>query len=144
MHDLDAQRLLKEISALHRKTQIFLNGQLDSIGLTAGQAPFLLITCEHGPVPQNRFCELLDMSRGTVAKMLARLEEDGYISRRASPEDARVVDVYPTEKAYAVRQTLMEHGVACVRQITANMSEVERMVFCQLMHKACESISGTG
>ena len=142
MHELDAQKLLKCISTLHRKTQIFLSEKLKDWEITGSQAPFLIITCENGPTPQNRYCELLDMSRGTVAKMLARLEEDGYVERRENPDDARVVDVFPTEKARAVYARLCENGRRCIERVTAGMSEIERMAVEKLLQQACTNICG--
>ena len=35
--------LLKLISLVHRKTQMYLNGRVEPLGLTSGQVPFLLI-----------------------------------------------------------------------------------------------------
>lgn len=140
MKDFDAQELIKCISALHRKTQVFLNASDAEIGITGSRAVFLIITCENGRVPQNRFCELLDMSRGTVAKMLARLEQEGYVERRGNPDDARGVDVYPTDRARALYPRLLESGAACAARLTAGMSEVERMAFCELLRRACRNM----
>lgn len=61
--------------------------------------PFLLIACETGGVPQNRFCALLDMDKSTVAKTLSRLEAQGYVRRRAVSGDGRAFDVLPTDRA---------------------------------------------
>lgn len=141
MQEIDQQELLKCISILQRKTQIFLNSFTDQMGITGSQAPFLICVCEGEGMTQNHLCNVLDMSRGTVAKMLAKLEEEGYVERRGNPDDARVVNVYPTERARALYSLLCRNGKACVERMTAGMSEVERMAFYELMRKACRNMS---
>ena len=69
--------VIKMVSTLQRKTQMYLNEQTRHLGLTGSQAPFILITCENGEMIQNKFCELLEMDKSTVAKMLSKLEAEG-------------------------------------------------------------------
>ena len=75
MSDASQTNILKVISQIYRKTQMYLNSRMKQVGLTSGQAPFVMITCENGKMVQNRFCALLDMNKSTVAKMPAKLEE---------------------------------------------------------------------
>lgn len=141
MQEIDQQELLKCISILQRKTQMFLNSYSNELGITGSQAPFLISVCECEGMAQNHLCEVLDMSRGTVAKMLAKLEEEGYVERRGNPDDARVVNVYPTAQARNLYSLLRRNGETCVGKMTAGMSEVERMAFYELMRKACRNMS---
>ena len=110
--------ILKLISIIQRKTQMYLNKQTSELGLTSGQAPFIMITCENEGIPQNRFVELLDMNKSTVTKMVAKLEENGYLTREANACDSRSFDVYPTEKAYEVLPELQRIGTGWVDEIT--------------------------
>lgn len=139
--EIEEQELLAMISALQRKTQIFLNHGLANTGITGSQTPFLMIACRKGKVAQNYFCEVLDISRGTVAKMLAKMEQTGFLERRGNPDDARGMDVYPTRKALELYPILKRNGEHCKEQITAGMSEVERMAFGALLQKAYKNIS---
>ena len=141
MQEIDEQELLKCISILQRKTQIFLNSRLDDLGITGGQAPFLVAVCQRGSMAQNHLCEVMDMTRGTVAKMLAKLEEEGYVKRCCNPDDARAVDVYPTERAQALYSKLCQHGKECIEKMTEDMSQVECMAFYELMRKACSNMT---
>ena len=130
--------ILKLISIIQRKTQMYLNKQTSELGLTSGQAPFIMITCENGRIPQNRFAELLDMNKSTVTKMVAKLEENGYMTREANACDSRSFDVYPTEKAYEVLPELQRIGTGWVDEITADMTEIEKAVFFDLLRKSAE------
>lgn len=135
----NSDEMLKLISVIYRKTQMYLNERNEALGLTSGQIPFLMRICEKGKMPQNRFCELLDMDKSTVAKMIARLEKDGYVTRKCNEEDSRSFDVYPTEKAKSVYPILYSNGKACVDEITKDMTEVERAIYFQLMQKAAKN-----
>ena len=130
--------ILKLISIIQRKTQMYLNKQTSELGLNSGQAPFIMITCENEGIPQNRFVELLDMNKSTVTKMVAKLEENGYLTREANACDSRSFDVYPTEKAYEVLPELQRIGTGWVDEITAGMTEIERAIFFDLLRRSAE------
>ena len=48
----------------------------------------------------------LQADKGAVARTLAQLEEQGYVSRRADPSDKRVTRVYLTAKSKALQGDL--------------------------------------
>lgn len=133
--------LLKIISLIYRKMQIYLDGKMSELEISCGALPFIMITCENGGINQNRFCEILDISKGTVAKNLAKLEEQGFVTRRESPDDARCTIVYPTEKAMEIYPSLVEAGESWIELMTKDMTEIERMVFAETLRKASKNIS---
>lgn len=133
--------LLKMISLVYRKMQIYLNDQTASLGLSCGQVSFIMMTCENGKMTQARFGELLDISKGTVAKTLAKLEEQGYVVRRENEKDGRLMDVYPTEKARAIYPQLVQIGQTWVEKMTTGMTEIESMVLRQTFQKISKNIS---
>lgn len=141
MDNYPEQNILKMISLIYRKMQIYLGNQTAELGISSGTLPFIMITCENGGINQNRFCEILDMSKGTVAKNLAKLEELGFVIRTENPDDARCTIVYPTEKAMEVYPSLLDAGEAWIRQMTKDMTEIERMVLIESLRKVSKNIS---
>ena len=141
MDNYPEQNILKMISLIYRKMQIYLGNQTAELGISSGTIPFIMITCENGGINQNRFCEILDMSKGTVAKNLAKLEELGFVTRTGNPDDARCTIVYPTEKAMDVYPSLLDAGEAWIEQMTKDMTEIERMVFMESLRKVSKNIS---
>lgn len=136
MKESDPGDILKMISTIYRKTQMYLNTASKQLGISSGKAPFIIITCENGKMIQNKFCELLDLDKSTVAKMMGKLEQDGYIQRQTNPLDSRSIDVYPTEKAYEIYPKLAANGRTWAMQLTKNMTETERTVFFEMLEKA--------
>ena len=132
--------ILKMISTTHRKTQMYLNDRLKPMGLTSGQVAFLLITCEQGKIVQNKFCDILDMDKSTVAKMLGKLEIEGFVTRKTNAEDCRSIDVYPTQQAREIYPKLREIGEGWGEKMTDGMSEVEKAVFFELLKKVTGNV----
>ena len=62
--------MLKMISQIYRRTQIYMNERMKDMDLSGALTPFVMIACENGMMTQNKFCELMDMSKGTVAKTM--------------------------------------------------------------------------
>ena len=76
----------------------------------AGLSPSLtaaLATVErHGPLSPSRLAELESIQRPTVTRLVARLEEDGLITRAADPDDGRVSYVEITREGRALLKRL--------------------------------------
>lgn len=132
--------LLKLISLVHRKTQMYLNGRVEPLGLTSGQVPFLLIACETGGAAQNQFCALLDMDKSTVAKTLSRLEAQGYVRRRPSRRRARVRRPphrpRPRRLPLSPKNRRRLDGRARLR-----LTDIERAIFSQMLLKVARNAS---
>ena len=141
MDTIDYAEILKMVSLIHRKTQIHLSQQTQLLELTQGQVPFIILTCQNGKMGQNRFCELLDMSKGAVAKTIAKLEEEGYVKREENPQDGRSIDVYPTEKAKEIYPVLVQVGDDWVVQMLKGMTKLEQSIFFQMLSKVVGNIS---
>lgn len=132
---------LKYVSMLHRKTQIFLNERTKALGVSGAKVPFIFIACEFGKLSQYEFCSMLDISKGTVAKMLAGLEKEGYITRSVSPLDGRSMDVFPTQKAMMLYPKLVEIGMQCQEKMTEGLTPEEQETFFRLLKKTAFTIS---
>ena len=132
--------MMKMISLIYRKTQIYLNERTRKMGLSGSAATFIMITCEHGRMGQYQFCEMLNMSKGTVAKTLAKLEDQGYVTRIENKEDLRSIDVYPTKKALEAYPVLREIGREWVERMTDKMTEPEQREFFESLKKVSENI----
>lgn len=132
--------MLKSISILYRKTQMYLNEQLISLSLTSGQATFIICICENKGISQNKLAEKLEMDKSTVAKTLGKLENDGYISRLINDRDTRILNIYPTDKALETYPKLLEIGSKWVGEITKDFTDIEKKIFEQLMYKTTNNV----
>lgn len=62
-----------------------------------------------GPIPMSKLAETLDCSVASATGIVGRMEERGFVERRHSETDRRVVRVHPTETGTAVFQEMTEN-----------------------------------
>ena len=112
MDEASTPDIMKPISQIYRKTQMYLNERVKPLGLTSGQAPFILLTCE----------------------------QEGYVSRQPNDRDNRSTDVSPTEKARELYPALKRVGEEWALAVTDGMTQVERAIFFELLQKVVKNI----
>ena len=72
---------------------------------------------------------LLQLDKATVSGVLARMEDAGWIDRRADPNDGRVVRVFASSRANAVKDELIAVRETADREILSRYSLEERLLF---------------
>lgn len=88
---------------------------LEPLGLTYPQYLTLLVLWEDDGVPVKRLGERLALDSGTLTPLLKRLEHQGFVERRRSTEDERVVNVFltPSGRALKTRAKKVPLALAC-------------------------------
>lgn len=86
------------ISNVNRFYSNYLEKSLAKYGLTRSQTHFLLGLNQKDHVSQEEICRLFNMTEGTVARTMKRLEDKKLITRETNPEDKRKKVVILTEK----------------------------------------------
>jgi DNA-binding MarR family transcriptional regulator len=77
---------------------------LKPLGLTYTQYIVFLVLWEKDGVPVSEIGEKLMLDNGTLSPLLKKMEQAGYVTRRRSPEDDRVVLITLTEKGRALQE----------------------------------------
>ena len=130
--------LPKDISVLYRKMCVVLNIQFEHINLSTSKAMFLICLNQWEALTQADLCRKLDLDRGAVAKMISKLEKDGFVTKHTNPSDVRSYIVCLTDKAKELIPQIESIHEAWVGTLTDNLTEIERDAFIQLLHKATE------
>lgn len=105
MNDNSVFHLLIKVCRAHQKKTREL---LEKIGLHWGQPPLLHVLWEKEGRTQTELCEILKISSATIAKMVCRMENEGFITKKVDREDRRVSRIYLTEKGREVREKVKE------------------------------------
>ena len=107
---------------------------LETLGLTYPQYLVMLVLWETGGSTVKDLGVALRLDSGTLSPLLKRLEALGFIARRRSADDERVVEVVPTEAGTALKQRALSipHELACrvglnERDIAALRTELQRL-----------------
>ncbi len=77
---------------------------LKPLGLTYTQYIVFLVLWEKDGVSVGEICEKLMLDNGTLSPLLKKMEKAGYIERRRSREDDRVVEITLTEEGRALQE----------------------------------------
>ena len=84
---------------------------------------------------QNEIAHLTLRDKHTVSRILARLERDGWITRRPHPTDARAHIVEPTDQAKALRDEVPRKLFAHFEDVLAVLDEGEEEELLRLLKK---------
>lgn len=104
--------------------------RMRELGLTRSQWWVLTHLYFREGITQTEFSAVLEIERASLGRLLDRLEEKGWLERRADPADRRIKRVYLTGEVEPLMRT-MRARAASVRSITlAGLApeEAERLI----------------
>lgn len=112
---------------------------LTELGLTYTQYIAMMVFWAEGKISVKELGQKLFLDSGTLTPVLKSLEEKGYVKRRRSPEDERVLIVEITESG----ETLKERAISIPEQIAGcvKLDTEEAMQLYKLLYKVLASIS---
>lgn len=91
-------QIIRDIIEIARCSVQYRADQLAPMGLKSCHASYLTEICANPGISQDKLARLICINKSNVARQAAILEEDGFIVRKPSPADKRVMELYPTEK----------------------------------------------
>ncbi len=77
---------------------------LKPLGLTYTQYLVFLVLWERDGIPVGEICDKLMLDSGTLSPLLKKMEQAGYVERKRSADDDRVVVVTLTENGRALQE----------------------------------------
>ena len=128
----------KNITTISRCANQFRNDLLEGTGLKGGQHSLITNLCREPGISQEKLSKLTYMNKSSVARQLANLEENGFVTRQYSETDKRVILVYPTEKALQLLPTIVDIHRAWRSYLTESFTEDELDLFSALLDRVAE------
>ncbi len=130
MHSLNRMNTIVRYGNFWRTTR------LEGTGIGACDRPYLFYICRHPGVSQETLSSALLVNKSSVARRLAHLEKEGYVTRIPDENDRRVLLVSPTERAEALLPLLQEMTREWNEIITAGFTDEEIEIFSELVARA--------
>ena len=130
----------KYISLLHRKGSIFINRELSNYGIGSGQFMFLLELYIEDGRNQEELSKVLKIDKGTTARAIKKLEEEGYIERFKDEKDKRSNKIYLTQKGRDVKESIFSVLDEWERKMSEHLDESEKELMIKLLKKVCLNI----
>lgn len=100
------QCLYFNTTSLARQLEREWTGAFKPFGLTPSQAFMLRVVLDKAPLLQSQLAAEMNISRPTATRALDGLERLAMIKRVASNKDGRELEIYPTNKAIAIKDDL--------------------------------------
>lgn len=88
----------KAISYLYRYEQIYIEKKIELYGIGSGQFPFLMRLYREDGINQETLSNYLKIDKGTTARAIQKLVDEGYVFRQRDEKDKRSYRVFLTEK----------------------------------------------
>ena len=130
--------LMRQINVVSRCAALYRSEHLKDTGLSACHSSYILTVCRFPGISQEQVSQHIYINKSNVTRQLAFLEENGFIERRQSETDRRVLLVYPTQKALDVLPFVQQTNHEWNNYITKGFSADELDKFNGMM----ERISG--
>ena len=124
--------------ACARKVTSLYTPYFKPMGLTYTQYIVMLVLWEEDGVTVGELCRRLYLDNGTITPLLKKLEGQGYLERKRSKEDERVVTVSLTEKGRELQQmavSVPEKVGSCVK-----LNPEEAQTLYKLLYKVIEGM----
>ena len=99
-----ANQLCFPLYAASRNVISLYTPWLKPLGLTYTQYLVLLVLWEKDTVTVGEICRKLMLDNGTLSPLLKKMQQAGYVERKRSAEDDRVVVVTLTEEGKALQE----------------------------------------
>ena len=91
-------QIIKDMTEITRCGVDYRTEKLAPLGLKACHASYLLEICGDPGISQDKLAQRICINKSNVARQVAILEENGFVSRCSCTADKRVMKLYPTEK----------------------------------------------
>ena len=127
--------LSREILLVNRYFRQKRQAYLEPFGLKGYHARYLIEIGGCPGISQDQLSQKLGVDKSNIARQVAILEETGYLLRRPSPTDKRVLQLFPTEKAESLILPLKSETDCWEQQLTQVLAPQELETFMKLLHR---------
>jgi DNA-binding MarR family transcriptional regulator len=139
MTDLELERSFGFI--LHETARLLtrrFDQQAKSIGLTRAQCQALAYLARHEGINQTGLAELMDIECISLARLIDRMEQAGWVERRPDPADRRARLLFMTEKAKPIFARIRAVGQEVRKEALAGLTaeDAERLLDLLLQVRA--------
>ena len=111
------------------------------LGLTRAQTQLLAYLVSHEGINQTGLAELLEIEPISLARLIDRMEQAGWVERRPDPKDRRAWLVFMTDKSKPVFDQMVEVGLAVRAEALAGFTAAERDQVLEMLTRVRRNLS---
>lgn len=127
------ESIFKWLSIVMRHTHKHIDHQMVDLKIGHGQHQYLLTLYHHNGISQEELSKKLGFDKGTTARAVKKLVDNGYIIREVDENDKRAFKLHITEKAKEYKIELFKIVDEWEATLLENISEEHRQVIRNAM-----------
>lgn len=127
----------KYISQIYRKGRSFINKGLLEHDMGYGQMLFLIQLYKQDGISQEDLTKKLSIDKGTTARSIKKLEQEGFVVRSKDEHDKRAYKIYLTDKSKEKQEAVCNALQEWETTLTENITEEERDTLINILKKIC-------
>ncbi len=127
--------IIRDITEIARCGSQYKGEKLAQLSLKTCHASYLMEICHCPGISQDKLSQRICINKSNVARQAAILEEAGFILRKPSPGDKRVMELYPTEKTLALQPQVHQILQSWEGLVTAGLSQEEMDCICAVLQR---------
>ena len=128
-------QIIRDITEIARCGVQYRSDKLTPLGLKSCHASYLTEICENPGISQDKLARRICINKSNVARQVAVLEEEGFITRSPSEADKRVMELYPTQKTLDLMPQINSILMCWEDCITQDLTDGERALLSELLMK---------
>lgn len=134
-NNLKCEALGKYISILYRQGNAFLTKKYSKYNIGSGQYMFLIQLYANDGLSQEELASRLNIDKGTTARAIKKLQDEGYIVRETDEDDKRAYKIFLTEKAKEIKEGFFQILGQWNDILTSGLTAEEVEIVLKLMKK---------
>ncbi|MCF8035047.1 MAG: MarR family transcriptional regulator [Desulfarculaceae bacterium] len=135
MSERENRRFGLHFSIILRRGRMYFDRELHHLDLRASQIAILRVLAVRDGIEQKSIERSLHLDKGTVAKTIKPLVDQGYVSRTTNPEDRRAYQIRLTPKGREIMPVVNQAVDRWLDALTAGFSEAEKDTLQQLLSR---------
>lgn len=129
------------VNYLSRLVRRRFNEVIAEEGLFSGQQDILFAIVDNEGVTSSQLSSMSGVSAATISVSVKRMEKAGFIIKKADDNDARIIRLYPTQRAKALPQNLRHKMDEFEETLCMGMSKEEVLKFSRCLELAIKNLS---
>ena len=135
-------QLIRDITEITRAGAEYKTAALAPYGLKGCHASYLAEICANPGISKDRLAQRICINKSNVARQAAILEEEGFIARKPSQADKRVMELYPTEKTLTLMPEITDILNKWEDFLLADLSDTEVEQVHSVLQRMRDKASG--
>ena len=119
---------------------MYLDRELKSLRIRSGQIPILRILEIRDGINQESIRRHFHLDKGSVAKTIKPLIEEGYVTRETDPSDKRSYRIFLTERGRGVLPVVAEALEKWNAILTESLSEEETAAIATFLSRMSDNV----